>query len=310
MLETPELSAPSPIQNETGVRSFDRIPQRWGPRFSTGFADLAVIRPGPDDADAQADAHFLLIFLSPQRGRELRLGSPRTTIFDAPSGSVEIIPAQASYFSRWQHPMECALLTMEPAQLSQFAEREFDVGRVELRPLVPGTVDRTAARIASLLRDEMLLPHLPGRLYVESLATALLFHTVKSHSSLNDQSDRKPWRGGLSPRAWRNVDSFIRENLSADMALVSLAGQIGLSYSHFLRAFRQTSGVSPHRYIMQLRVEEAQRLAASTLLPLKQISSLCGFASQSHMTTVMKSLLHTTPGEIRRQRRSHESEMK
>lgn len=301
MFKKAEYGASVAAGDKPGIRSFDRIPESWGPRISTGLADLAVIRPGPDDADAEVDAHFLLVFMSPQRRRELRLASTRTAIFDAPSGSVEIVPAGASYFSRWEHPMECVLLSLEPAQLARFAEREFDAGRIELHPLKPGTVDRTAARIASLLRDEMMRAHPPARLYIESLATAFLYHALESHSSLAEQADSSLWRGGLSPRVWRDIDGFIRANLASDMALTSLAGRAGLSYSHFLRAFRQTVGVSPHRYIMQLRAHQARHQAASSNIPLKQIAIQCGFASQSHMTTVMKSLLQVTPGEIRRQ---------
>ncbi|WP_181159951.1 AraC family transcriptional regulator [Sandaracinobacter neustonicus] len=286
------------------IRSFDRIPQSWGPRLttgiSTGVADLGVIRPGPDDAEAVVDAHFLITFLSPQRGRELRLASARSTTFDAPSGSVDLIPAGAGYYCRWEHPVECVLLSVAPDQLTRFAEREFDASRIELRPVVPGAVDRTAARIAGLMRDEMMQARPPGRLYMESLATALLCHTVQTHSSLAEQAASSQWKGGLPPRVWRETDEFIRENLASDMALSSLSQRAGLSYSHFLRAFRQTAGVSPHRYIMLQRAQLARELAATSRLPLKQIALQCGFANQSHMTTVMKTLLNETPGDVRR----------
>lgn len=302
MAKTHEAGIPAGMGDKPGLRSFDRVPASWGPRISTGLADLAAIRPGPDDADAEADAHFLLVFQSPQRRRELRLDAARSTIFDAPAGSLEIVPAGASYFSRWQHPMECLLLSLEPARLQQFAQREFGVGRVELRALKPGTVDRTANGIAGLLRDEMRrADHSPARLYIESLTTALMVHIVRSHSSLAEQPEAQPLRGGLSPRVWRDMEDFIRENLAADIALASLASRAGLSYSHFLRAFRQTTGVSPHRYIMQLRAYQARHQAATSRIPLKQIAAQCGFASQSHMTTVLKALLNETPGEVRRQ---------
>ena len=64
--------------------------------------------------------------------------------------------------------------------------------------------------------------------------------------------------------------------------------------------FRQAMGVSPHQYIMLLRANRALELAVGSTLPLKQVAALCGFANQSHMTTVMKTLLNVTPGEARK----------
>ena len=286
---------------ESLFREIDLIPDDWGPKSYSSIADVALTRRGPDEVNFEVDSHFLLILLSPQTKRETKTASSRMLSFAAPAGSVEVIPSGASHYCRWDVPKENILMSVDPARLSQFAAREFDIGRIEMRPIQPGVVDRTAARIGALLRDELANASRPSRFYLESLSTALLFHMLRTHSSLADVAASDAVRGGLSPRMWRKVQGHIREGLAEDLSLPELASRAGLSYSHFLRAFRQTSGVSPHRYIMLARANKARDMAARSSMPLKQIAILCGFAGQSHMTTVMKSLLGITPGEVRRQ---------
>ena len=291
----------SPSGNIGPPPAIDLVPDSWGPKSYSDIADVALTRRGPDEIGFEVGSHFLLVLLTPQPHREVRVAGSRLAVFDAPAGSVEVIPAGASFQARWDVPKENILVSLDPARLADFAAREFDAAQVEMRTVRPGLIDRTAVRIASLMRDCLAQPEGFNRLYVDSLNTALMLHFIRSHSSLADRSAEDMFRGGLSPRVWRDMEDFIRENLASDMTLASLADRAGLSYSHFLRAFRQTCGLSPHRYIMLLRANEARELAISTSAPLKRIALRCGFASQSHMTTVMKALLNVTPGEVRRQ---------
>ena len=281
-------------------RDIDLVPDDWGPKSYTDIADLALTRRGPDAINFEVRSHFLLVLLTPQPKREIQLGGSRQVTFDAPAGSVEVIPAGASFKGRWGVPKENILISLDPGRLESFAAREFDAGQLEMRPIQPGLIDKAAIRIASLMRDELLLPGTPSRLYMESLSSALLLQIVRGHSSLAEQPARGGFRGGLSTKAWRDIEDYMRENLALDMSLSDLAARTGLSYSHFLRAFRQSAGISPHRYIMLLRANHARELATTTAVPLKQVALRSGFASQSHMTTVMKALLNATPGEIRR----------
>jgi AraC family transcriptional regulator len=290
-----------PIDHHATERAIDLVPESWGPKRYSSMADIALTRRGPDAIDFEVASHFLLVLLTPQPRREIRLASSRPTIFDAPAGSVEAIPAGASFQGRWHVPKENILVSLDPVRLSEVAAREFDSGTVTFEPISPGLMDPTAAKIAGLLRDCLADDFGANSLYSESLTMALLLHFIRAHSSVGQHTAQRAFRGGLSPRTWRDLDDFIRANLASDMTLSMLADRAGLSYSHFLRAFRQTIGMSPHRYIMWQRAEHARALASCSDAPLKLIAQQCGFASQSHMTTVMKSLLQMTPGQLRRE---------
>src|SRR5262245_13422191 len=72
------------------------------------------------------------------------------------------------------------------------------------------------------------------------------------------------FRGGLPPRVLRRVLEHIETNLEGNISLQDLSITAGLSPSHFARAFKQSQGVTPHRYLMSYRLRQAVQLLAGT----------------------------------------------
>ena len=105
---------------------------------------------------------------------------------------------------------------------------------------------------------------------------------------------------GLFPRTLNRIRAKIEANLDADLSLESLAGESGYSRAHFLRMFRATTGVTPHQYVLDLRLKRAQERLRQASSSIIDVALSCGFSSQSHMTTVFRRYLETTPGEFRR----------
>jgi transcriptional regulator GlxA family with amidase domain len=106
-------------------------------------------------------------------------------------------------------------------------------------------------------------------------------------------------RGGLPPRALRRVREYVEAHLEDNISLQELAGMTGLSTSHFGRAFKQSEGVSPHRYLLQCRVRHASRLLAETERPLSEIAIASGFADQSHFCRQFSKIVGITPSTYR-----------
>lgn len=102
--------------------------------------------------------------------------------------------------------------------------------------------------------------------------------------------------------AWR--ERRIRELMEAQVGhhlpLERLAKECDLSVRHFTRAFRLSTGLSPHRYLLQLRLARARRLLLDPTLRLNDIANSCGFADQSHFTRVFSGAEKMTPGKWRR----------
>jgi len=127
---------------------------------------------------------------------------------------------------------------------------------------------------------------------------------VASSGDFNDTGDAHvPPCGGLSPRAFRRVREYILTHLEEDISNRVLAEFAGLSPWYFVRAFKQTAGVSPHRFLLQSRVERVKHLLVETELPLAQIAIAAGFGDQSHCTRWFRKLVGITPSRFRWLRR-------
>src|ERR1700680_721913 len=107
-------------------------------------------------------------------------------------------------------------------------------------------------------------------------------------------------RGGLAPWQLRQAKEMLVSRLDEPISLAGLAHACKLSPGHFPRAFRQTTGQPPHRWLMEQRIEKAKQLLVETTLSLAQIAQTCGFADQSHFTRVFAQLVQSSPGHWRR----------
>src|ERR1700761_275890 len=93
-------------------------------------------------------------------------------------------------------------------------------------------------------------------------------------------------RGGLAPWQVGRATQMMRENLEGTITLDQLAAACRLSKNHFARAFKATTGHSPHRWLLQCRVDRAKQLMTEGDHPLADIALRCGFADQSHFAKV------------------------
>jgi AraC family transcriptional regulator len=161
-----------------------------------------------------------------------------------------------------------------------------------------GVEDPVIGRLAALGRLELNEGGPGGRLYLEGLAAALAIHLLRN-SGLSRRSPI-PYRGGLAPRQFRYVLEYIEAHLAEELGLVELAAIVGLSPHYFGEAFRISSGRSPHRYVMERRIERARDLLRGENWPIGDIAYAAGFSSQSHFTANFRRVTGVTPGRFRR----------
>ncbi|HEY0252340.1 MAG TPA: helix-turn-helix transcriptional regulator, partial [Kofleriaceae bacterium] len=101
----------------------------------------------------------------------------------------------------------------------------------------------------------------------------------------------------LAPWRQRRVIDLVRARL-ADLTLAELAAACGLSTSHFARQFKATFGTSPHRLLIEQRIERAKQLLA-TDMALIEIATTVGFSDQTAFTRSFSNLVGTSPGRWR-----------
>ncbi len=160
-----------------------------------------------------------------------------------------------------------------------------------------GLHDHTVSEILHLLFAEVESGGLSGTLYAESLAHALAVRFLFLGEYPPTRSDSTAI---LPQRKLRCIQDLIESRLDADLTLQELAAEIGYSRSHFLRMFRATTGMTPHRYVLKRRVERARQLLEGLEFSIAEVAIICGFSSQAHLTLAFRKEFGITPTEYRR----------
>jgi AraC-like DNA-binding protein len=108
-----------------------------------------------------------------------------------------------------------------------------------------------------------------------------------------------PARGGLPPRALRQVREHVWAHVEQKISIQALASLVGLSKFHFCRAFKRSEGITPLRFVLRCRVTRVVHLLTTTELPISRIAFAAGFSDQSHCTRRFRELIGITPSRYR-----------
>jgi AraC family transcriptional regulator len=106
-------------------------------------------------------------------------------------------------------------------------------------------------------------------------------------------------RGGLSPRTARRICEYIDGHIGQHISIKTLARIADLSVCYFVRAFKQSMGITPHEYLMRQRVELAMSLLSGTDMPLSEIAVAAGFVDQSHCSRRFRQRVGMSPRDYR-----------
>ena len=211
----------------------------------------------------------------------------------------------APYETRWKSysstPTQTLHLHLSKGLLVRTSEEvaDYDSARLSLVERA-GFQDPLLEQISFTLWRELEQPSPAGKLYAQTAAQLLAVHLLRHYTSAGGAfKDPAP---GLTQQQLRRVMDFVQAHLGQDVSLEALAQQTGFSPYHFARLFRQTTGESPHQFVLRQRIEQAQRLLNETDLPLAHVALESGFANQSHLTQTFKRFLGLTPRAYRQDR--------
>lgn len=139
----------------------------------------------------------------------------------------------------------------------------------------------------------------PTRLEMDSRAHLILLQLLKHHSVLAEKTVRPP-RGGLAPYHLKRVCERMTHDLTQEVALSELAATAGVSYHHFCHAFKASTGMAPHRWLVDRRVERACELLRTTSQSVTEIAAAVGYADPNQLLRVFRGRRSTTPAAYRR----------
>ena len=160
--------------------------------------------------------------------------------------------------------------------------------------------DPIMSQLGAALLPALERPDEACGLFVDHVLMAACMHIAYVYGHMRNTA--RPVRGGLAPWQERRAKEILHANLRGEISVSSLATECGLSVGHFARAFRQSTGVAPHRWLSMQRVEKAKGLLLNSSLSLVDIAFNCGFADQSHFTRAFTQATQISPGTWRRMR--------
>jgi AraC family transcriptional regulator len=229
---------------------------------------------------------------------EGRAQTEQVNASDYVQGCIEIFPANLSHSGRWRQAVEFIHFYLEPTYLAQIAYEAVNPDRVELL-LELKKPDLLIHQIGLALRASLEMDRVGNRFYADSLATALSAHLLHHYTT---RQHRLPgYDEGLSRQKLRLAIDYIQANLGENLSLTEMANQLGMSQYYFCRLFKQSTGVSPHQFLIQQRVERAQQLLIKhPELTVTAIAMRCGFSSQSHLAKHFRKHTGLNPNQFRR----------
>lgn len=211
-------------------------------------------------------------------------------------GNISIVSIGTESYWAMDGDTDVLNIDLTPNLIQKVAiECDLDVNQIELINHF-GVFDARIEQIGCLLKQELEAGGMGGRTLAESLANALVVYLLRQYSTT--QPRISTYTGKLSQADLQEATSYIHDNLDADLSLMKLAEVVKLSQFHFTRLFKQSTGFSPHQYIIRARVEKAKQLLATGKLSVGEAASLVGFAHQSHLASHMKRILGVSPKTI------------
>lgn len=197
--------------------------------------------------------------------------------------------------ARVQEPVELLALAVDPARLNEIAGSVAGSRAWRARDVMD-VADPGIEGVAREVRRTMLGDRLPAEAYLQALVDAILARLV-CHLTLT--LSEAQGTATLTPARLQAVFGHIEEHLDQPLRVEQLADMVGLSRSHFSRAFQHVTGQSPQRFITSRRLCRARALLLSSAANLALIASQSGFSSHAHMTAVFRKEIGVTPTRYR-----------
>ena len=162
-----------------------------------------------------------------------------------------------------------------------------------------GHDDEIIRHIGASLLEGLRRPAETNQLFIDHMMLAFTAHVAQTYGGLRRIAE--PARGGLAPWQAKRACERLDFDLGGKLQLAQIAAEFDLSVSHFSRAFRISTGLPPHQWLLRQRVKAAKQLMTVRDLPLSEIAISAGFANQSHFTRVFSDVVGISPGVWRRE---------
>jgi AraC family transcriptional regulator len=217
--------------------------------------------------------------------------TPNTILFNPP-GSYLLIRKRRSKHCR------ILLLTIDPALVNRAGVGDVNAAELQFCQRI-GIEDQGIRLTLAAIKQEIEAPGLNSRLYIDSLLMLLLTRLIRCASNFATPSQPVYVKGGLPNWRLKRALELFEADPSKMPSLAELAGPLRLHPTSFCRAFKQSTGLSPHRYFLEHRVNRAKAMMQDRTLTLTEIALSCGFSGSSQFSVVFKRITGVSPRNYR-----------
>ncbi len=269
-----------------------------------GGSDFAITRlacasPSRHEIEKleQDDALVVSLHLRPVIQRAVRIDGKQVEDVVVPADTTCLYDLRSDIAAELCGPFDVVQFYIPRAGLDRLARKNDLLAARELSvPQGVAVADPTIRSLAHSLIPALEDSHRAMPLFVDELFLALQFHLIRAY--VGGTSARPV--GGLAPWQQRRAAEMMASDLSRTVHVADVADACHLSVRHFIRAFRQSTGLPPHKWLLDRRVQAAKDMMQSSDRPLVEIATECGFRDQSHLTRVFSNRVGTSPAAWRR----------
>lgn len=250
---------------------------------------------GLSDPVAAEPAALVAFHFRPLLERELWVDGHSVAVNPLAAGATSIVNLAGGAVAKLDSAYDCAQIYVPHARAHAFS-LEHALPCVLQRPLLESD-DPVLTQMGMLCAHLVACPDQMNSLLEDAVVSTVLARLAYAQG----------WRmvplgqgAGLAPWQQRRVKDMIEASLAGGLRLDELAGACGLSSGHFSRAFKQSTGMPPYRWLQLRRIERAKQLLKSGTLTLAEVALACGFADQSHLSRQFRRVVGAPPARWRR----------
>jgi AraC family transcriptional regulator len=262
-----------------------------GPPGESGVRALRARFEGGAHFSATTQQHLIYFHMSPSLQMECRM-SGRRAKHEMAAGTVAISPAGIDCGADSEQSADILLIAVEPRRFA-LASAESDALDAELRECLSG-YDESLLHAAQLLALEDAQGYPRGPLFWNEAASRFIDRLLVGHTSRPPRASR----GRLGQHALRRIRDYVSAHLAEPIEVAALAALAGRSSFHFSRVFARSVGMTPHRYVVHLRLQAAIQHMRQGRMGLAEIAAETGFADQSHLSRWIRRVHGVTPSEL------------
>lgn len=235
--------------------------------------------------------HLICIQLSPHLQLDCRMAGQRLC-HETTTGALAICPAGIDCSAETDASADMLVVAIKPGQLA-LAAAEDSALEAQLNERLSG-YDSELMRYARALAAENAAAYPNGPLFWNEAADRFICRLVFGHASIPDDLSR----GSLGRRALLRIREYILAHLAEPIEVAELAKLAGRSPFHFTRVFARSVGMTPHRYVVHLRLQTAIEQVRQRHMGLAEIAADTGFADQSHLSRWIRRVHGVAPSEL------------